>query len=46
MTDTIEKGTVGSSFKDFLVEQGTLETTTEQATKRVFAFQLAEEMRS
>lgn len=46
MTDTIEKGALGSSFEDFLVEQGTLEATTEQAIKRVLAFQLAEEMKT
>ena len=44
MIDKIETGSVGSSFEDFLESQGTLEATTEQAIKRVLAYQLAEEM--
>jgi len=41
----IEKGTIGSSFDDFLKEQGTYEETTSQAVKRVLAFQLAQAMK-
>lgn len=40
MTRKIEKGKVGSSFDDFLKEQGAYEETTEQAVKRVLAYQL------
>ena len=40
MTREIEKGKVGSSFDDFLKEQGAYEETTEQAVKRVLAYQL------
>jgi len=40
MSDS-EQGLVGSSFDDFLKEQGTYEETTSQAIKRVLAFQLA-----
>jgi arginine/lysine/ornithine decarboxylase len=43
---TGEQGTVGASFEDFLREQGTLEATTEQAVKRVVAFQLAQAMKA
>lgn len=46
MTTEIETGKVGSSFEDFLKEQGTYEDTTERAVKRVLAFQLAEEMKA
>lgn len=45
MTDDIEKGRVGASFEDFLKEEGTYEATTEQAVKRVLAFQLVEAMK-
>ena len=41
MTDNAERGKLGQSFGDFLKEQGTLESTTQQAAKRVIAFQLA-----
>lgn len=44
MTDDVESGTVGSSFDDFLKEQGTYEATVDQAVKRVLAFQLEQEM--
>jgi hypothetical protein len=44
MTDDVENGTVGSSFDDFLKEQGTYEETVDQAVKRVLAFQLEQEM--
>ena len=40
MTRDVEKGKVGSSFDDFLKEQGSYEETTEQAVKRVLAYQL------
>jgi len=40
MNTEIEPGTAGPLFEDFLKEQGTYETTTEQAVKRVLAFQL------
>ncbi len=39
-----EKGRVGSSFEDYLREQGTLEETTAAAVKRVIAWQLKEAM--
>ena len=45
MTNDIEKGYPGQFFEDFLKEQGTYEDTTEQAVKRVLAFQLSEEMK-
>jgi hypothetical protein len=44
MTNDVEKGTVGSSFDDFLKEQGTYEATVDQAVKRVLAFQLTQAM--
>lgn len=40
MTREVEKGKMGSSFDDFLKEQGSYEETTEQAVKRVLAYQL------
>lgn len=45
MTKEIENGIVGSSFDDFLKEQGTYEETTEQAVKRVLAYQLETAMK-
>lgn len=39
-----EKGPVGSSFEDYLAEQGTLEETTAVAVKRVLAWQLEQAM--
>ncbi|WP_423926477.1 helix-turn-helix domain-containing protein [Candidatus Palauibacter sp.] len=39
-----ERGGVGSSFEDYLREQGTLEATTAAAVKRVIAWQLREAM--
>lgn len=36
---------IGSSFDDFLDEEGTLEETTEVALKRVLAWQIAEAMK-
>jgi antitoxin HicB len=44
MTNEIEPGTAGPLFEDFLKEQGTYEATTEQAVKRVLAFQLTAAM--
>lgn len=41
---SIEKGIAGDLFSDFLKEQGTFEATTEQAIKRVIAFQLMSAM--
>ncbi len=43
MTDK-EKGKAGALFSDFLKEQGTYDETTEQAVKRVIAYQLANAM--
>lgn len=40
-----ENGKIGSSFEDFLNEEGTLEETTAVAVKRVLAWQLLQEMR-
>lgn len=45
MNVDVEKGRVGGTFEDFLKDQGTYEETTEQAVKRVLAFQLAEAMK-
>jgi len=45
MISDVEKGSAGESFEDFLKDQGMLEETTEQAVKRVLAFQLAETMK-
>lgn len=45
MTEEIEKGKAGALFEDFLKEQGTYEETTEQAVKRVLAFQIAQVMK-
>ena len=36
----------GSSFEDFLQEEGTLEASTTTAVKRVLAWQIAEAMRT
>ena len=41
MTTGIERGRPGPLFEDYLKDQGTYEETTEQAVKRVLAFQLA-----
>ena len=41
---TAEKGPVGSSFEDYLAEQGTLGETTAVAVKRVLAWQLEQAM--
>lgn len=45
MTTETEPGKAGALFEDFLREQGTYEATTEQAVKRVLAFQLAAAMK-
>ncbi len=45
MTDKPEKGKVGDLFEDFIKEQGTYEETTEQAVKRILAFQIAQAMK-
>lgn len=45
MNEDVEYGKAGQRFEDFLLEQGTLEATTERAVKRVVAYQLAEVMR-
>lgn len=42
MTTEIKKGGVGSSFDDFLREQGVYEEVTEDAIRRVLAFRLAD----
>lgn len=39
-----KKGHIGSSFEDFLKEEGTYEETTALAVKRVLAWQLEEAM--
>jgi len=45
MTNETETGKAGPLFEDFLKDQGTYEATTEQAVKRVVAFQLAAAMK-
>ena len=45
MSAETEPGRAGPLFEDFLKEQGTYEATTEQAVKRVLAFQLAAAMK-
>jgi hypothetical protein len=45
MTKKIEKGRVGQSFDDFLKEQGRHGESTNQAVKRVLAYQLAAAMK-
>lgn len=45
MTQDVEKGKVGSSFDNFLKELSTYEETTEQAVKRVLAYQLKTAMK-
>ena len=45
MQEDIEHGTAGSSFEDFLHDQGTYEDTTAQAIKRVLAHQIASTMK-
>lgn len=39
------KGSIGSSFEDFLAEEGLLESATEQAVKRVLAWQIERAMK-
>ena len=45
MSTDSESGQPGAFFDDFLKEQGTYESTTEQAVKRVLAFQLITAMK-
>lgn len=45
MSDKIEKGSIGSSFDDFLEQEGIREEVQEIAVKRVVAFQIAEAMK-
>lgn len=45
MTEKSEKGYIGSSFDDFLKEEGRYEEATEQAIKKVVAYQLSEKMK-
>jgi hypothetical protein len=40
----VKKGRIGSSFEDFLKEEGTYEATTAVAIKRVLAWQLENAM--
>ena len=40
-----ETGRIGSSFDDFLREQGVYDETSGQAVKRVIAYQLAHDMK-
>lgn len=40
MSRNVEKGRIGSSFDDFLREEGTYEETTERAIKRVLTRQI------
>lgn len=42
----MEKKHIGSSFDDFLVEDGRLEEATATAMKRVIAWQIAQEMKA
>lgn len=41
----MSKKHIGSSFEDFLKEEGTFEETTTQAVKRVLAWQVSEAMK-
>ena len=45
MKKGIEKGRIGQSFDDFLKEEGRIGESTNQAVKRVIAFQLAAAMK-
>ncbi|MYD75863.1 MAG: helix-turn-helix domain-containing protein [Gammaproteobacteria bacterium] len=45
MSNDIEKGQAGQLLGDFLQEPGSMEQTTEQAVKRVLAYQLADQMK-
>jgi antitoxin HicB len=44
MKKRTEKGSIGQSFDDFLKEQGRFEESTNQAVKRVIAYQLTAAM--
>jgi len=41
----MSKKHIGSSFEDFLKEEGTFEETTTQAVKRILAWQVSEAMK-
>ncbi len=41
----MSKKHIGSSFEDFLKEEGVFEATTTQAVKRVLAWQVSETMK-
>ncbi|MYH51215.1 MAG: helix-turn-helix domain-containing protein [Gammaproteobacteria bacterium] len=43
---TATRGRIGSSFEDYLADEGTLEETNAIAVKRVLAWQLAQAMES
>ena len=45
MSNDVEKGRPSQFFEEYLKEQSTYEETTEQAVKRVLAWQLAEAMK-
>ncbi len=45
MSIPIERGKIGQSFDDFLRSEGRYEESTNQAVKRVIAFQLAAAMK-
>lgn len=44
MNNDVERGKLGQSFDDYLKQQGTHDSATGQAIKRVIAYQLAEVM--
>ena len=46
MNEDKESGKVGTSFENFLKEEGTLGESSERAVKRVLAYQLAEDMKA
>ncbi len=46
MSAPMERGRIGQSFDDFLKEEGRYEESTNQAVKRVIAYQLAAAMKN
>ena len=46
MNQDMESGKVGTSFENFLKEEGTLGESSARAVKRVLAFQLTEDMKA
>ena len=46
MNQNMESGKVGTSFENFLKEEGILGESSERAVKRVLAYQLAEDMKA